>query len=71
MASLPDDYWVFDERSQALMGKRSRAMFQLAQSLQVRLLEAKPVTGGLLFGLDQAAPAARGPKRPLQKKRRR
>jgi len=71
MASLPDDYWVFDERSQALIGKRSRAMFQLAQSLQVRLMEAKPVTGGLLFGLDQAAPATRGPKRPLQKKRRR
>jgi ribonuclease R len=89
MASLPDDYWVFDERSQALLGKRSRAMFQLAQRLEVRLAEAKPVTGGLLFSLDRAGPAAgggqkkpaagggqkkptaRGPKRPLQKKRRR
>lgn len=51
MASLPDDYWVFDERTQTLSGRRSRGVFALAQEIEVRLNEARPVTGGLLFGL--------------------
>ena len=84
MANLPDDYWGFDEATQTLSGRRSRAVFTLAQNLEVRLNEAKPVTGGLLFGLGEALPAAprarsRGPKpekskdpdRPKQKQKRR
>ena len=53
MASLPDDYWMHDEATQSLIGKRSRKTFQLAQMLEVRLAEARPVTGGLLFSLVQ------------------
>jgi ribonuclease R len=60
MASLPDDYWVHDEASSSLIGKRTRAIFSLAQTLDVRLAEARPVTGGLLFSL----PHATGPRRP-------
>jgi ribonuclease R len=63
MAALGDDYWVFDEKSQAIMGKRSRQMFSLAQMLEVRLAEARPVTGGLLFSLDGQAAARPGPAR--------
>ncbi len=51
MASLPDDFWVHDEASQSLIGKRSRLSFQLAQRLEVRLAEARPVTGGLIFNI--------------------
>ena len=51
MASLPDDFWVFDERTQTLSGRKSRAVFSLAQEIEVRLNEAKPVTGGLLLGM--------------------
>jgi ribonuclease R len=51
MASLPDDFWMHDEAAQSLIGKRSRKTYQLAQMLDVRLAEAKPVTGGLLFTL--------------------
>lgn len=51
MASLPDDFWVFDERAQTLSGRRSRAVFSLSQEIEVRLSEARPVTGGLLLGL--------------------
>ena len=54
MASLPDDYWMFDERTQTLSGRKSRVVFSLAQELEVRLNEAKPVTGGLLLGLAGA-----------------
>jgi ribonuclease R len=51
MASLPDDFWMHDEAAQSLIGKRSRKTYQLAQMLDVRLAEARPVTGGLLFTL--------------------
>ena len=70
MANLPDDYWMHDEATQSLIGKRSRKTFQLAQMLDVRLAEARPVTGGLLFTLAGDAPrtglATRGPH-PAQK----
>jgi ribonuclease R len=74
MATLPEDYWVHDEASQSLIGRRSRMVFQLAQSVEVRLAEARPVTGGLIFNVLTGAAAA--PKRylPAQKnklKRRR
>jgi ribonuclease R len=72
MATLPEDYWVHDEASQSLIGRRSRMVFQLAQTLEVRLAEARPVTGGLIFNvLTSAAQAgtAAAPKRfvPAQK----
>ncbi|OYV44704.1 MAG: ribonuclease R [Acidocella sp. 20-57-95] len=71
MAALPDDFWIHDEASQSLIGKRTRLTFQLAQSIGVRLVEAKPVTGGLLFNVltGPSAPQARAPKRfvPPQK----
>jgi ribonuclease R len=70
MANLPDDFWMHDEGSQSLIGKRTRKSYQLAQMVDVRLLEARPVTGGLLFTLDSAGIAARGPqpgKRPNRK----
>jgi len=69
MASLPDDYWAFDEATQTLSGRRTRAVFGLAQNLEVRLNEAKPVTGGLLFGLaDFSAPPARAARPPHKAK---
>jgi ribonuclease R len=51
MASLPDDFWGYDEASQSLIGKRTRLSFQLAQNVEVRLAEARPVTGGLIFNV--------------------
>ncbi|MCB8875636.1 ribonuclease R [Acidisoma silvae] len=49
LSALPDDFWMHDEATQSLNGKRSRVVFHLAQTVSVRLAEAKPVTGGLLF----------------------
>jgi len=51
MASLPDDFWVFEEAGKRLLGKRTRLSFQLAQTVEVRLAEARPVTGGLIFNV--------------------
>jgi ribonuclease R len=77
MATLPDDYWVHDEASQSLIGKRTRMSFQLAQMIEVRLAEARPVTGGLLFNVvsgagKTSAPPARftAPKREKRAGRR-
>jgi ribonuclease R len=55
MATLPDDFWVYEEPSQSLIGKRTRLSFQLAQNVEVRLAEARPVTGGLIFNVITGA----------------
>jgi ribonuclease R len=49
LSSLPDDYWMHDEATQTLNGRRSRQSFRLTQDVTVRLKEASPVTGGLVF----------------------
>ena len=49
LAGLPDDFWMHDPSTQSLSGRRSRMVFHLAQAVTVRLSEARPVTGGLLF----------------------
>ncbi|MEA2778123.1 MAG: ribonuclease [Acetobacteraceae bacterium] len=48
-ASLPDDYWQYEEREQTLTGRRSQKVYRLAQQVEVLLSEANPVTGGMVF----------------------
>jgi ribonuclease R len=62
LSALPDDFWNHDEATKSLTGRRTRMSFHLAQTLDVRLMEASPVTGGLIFGL------AGGPDRKPSKK---
>ena len=52
LSSLPDDFWMHDEATQSLVGRRTRQSFRLTQELTVRLAEASPVTGGLIFGIE-------------------
>ncbi len=59
ISSLPDDYWMHDETSQALIGRRSRVAWRLADPIEVRLAEANGLTGSLLFGLAGVASAGR------------
>ncbi len=49
VSTLPDDYWQHDAREQTLTGRHTRQVFRLAQEVEVRLAEASPVTGGLVF----------------------
>ncbi len=59
MSALPDDYWLYEEATQSLSGRRTRMTYHLAQDVEVRLAEAAPVTGGLLFQMvSPARPAA-------------
>jgi ribonuclease R len=62
MSGLPDDYWQHDEREQTLTGSRTRQVFRLSQDVDVRLVEANPVTGSLVFQIvrgDQSGTRSR------------
>ena len=49
--SLPDDFYHHDRRAGALTGSRTGLTFRLGQAIEVRLAEATPATGGLVFQL--------------------
>ena len=77
VSSLPDDFWMHDEATQTLSGRRTRLVFRLAQEVEARLSEASPVTGGMLFHILQGpradATANPGPepaRRPVLPARR-
>jgi ribonuclease R len=56
--NLGDEYFTHDDRSHALVGERTGARWPLGMSVRVRLREATPLTGGLLFDmLSEPAPA--------------
>ena len=48
-ATLPDDYWQYDERKQTLTGRRTQMVYRLAQAVEILLTEANPVTGSMVF----------------------
>lgn len=47
--SLPDDYYVHDEERHVLTGRSNKLTFRLGDRVEVNLVEATPVTGGLVF----------------------
>lgn len=49
MQTLPHDYYVHEEAEQKLRGVRHGLEFRLAQLVNVKLVEADPVVGGLRF----------------------
>ena len=63
VSSLGDEYFVHDERSHSLVGERTGSRWRLGAKVEVRLREATPVTGGLLFEVvsepEPAAPSFR------------
>ncbi len=48
-STLQNDYWQYDEREQTVTGRQTRKVYRLAQEVDVRLSEANPVTGGMVF----------------------
>jgi ribonuclease R len=59
VSTLPDDYWMHNEAAQTLTGRRTRLSFRLAQEVEVRLAEASPVTGSLVFRVLAEPPVPR------------
>ena len=62
MSALPDDYWHYDEMAQTLTGSRTRRVFNLSQDVEVRLAEANPVTGGLVFQIARVEQPGQRPR---------
>lgn len=50
--SLPDDFYIHDERAHALIGRRWGRVYQLGARVTVRLMEADGLTGSTLLALD-------------------
>ncbi|MEO1407820.1 MAG: VacB/RNase II family 3'-5' exoribonuclease, partial [Pseudomonadota bacterium] len=72
MSRLPDEYWVHDEKAQALVARGSGRRYVMGQDVSVRLEEATPLTGGLLLEMltkplkratGQTAPSVRKPRK--------
>ena len=68
-ATLPDDYWQFDEREQTVTGRRSQKVYRLAQEVEVLLSEANAVTGSMVFHVleDASSGQAQPGKRPRRR----
>ena len=49
---LSEEYWVYDDTSSALVAQRSGQRYEMGMTVQVKLMEATPVTGGLLFSMQ-------------------
>ncbi|MBX3483066.1 ribonuclease R [Phenylobacterium sp.] len=65
ISRLGGEYFVHDDRTHSLVGERSGARWPLGMTVQVRLEEATPITGGLLFEmLSDPAPADASMPRP-------
>jgi ribonuclease R len=57
VSSLGTEHFVHDDRAHALIGERSGKRWRLGTAVEVRLREATPITGGLLFEmLSEPAP---------------
>jgi ribonuclease R len=65
VSSLGGEFFVHDDRTHALVGERTGARWPLGMTVRVKLREATPVTGGLLFEmLSDPAPADTSMPRP-------
>jgi len=64
ISTLGNERWIHDETAHALVGEHSGERFPLGMQVVVRLEEATPISGGLVFSiLSDALPPAPGWRR--------
>lgn len=63
VSSLGSEYFTHDDRAHALVGERTGQRYTLGRRVEVKLVEATPVTGGLLFEM-LSDPEPRDPNAP-------
>ena len=67
ISSLGDDYYHFDEAARALFGSRTGKGFQLADQVEVRLVEVAPLAGAMRFEMLSEPKDLPGSKRSYHK----
>ena len=57
MRSLPDDYYIHDEKQHALVGRKHKRIYRLGAPVTIRLKEADGLTGSSVFEMatDESA----------------
>jgi ribonuclease R len=69
VSSLEGDYYIYDEAAHALFGERTRKGYQLADSVEVRLIEVAPLAGAMRFEMLTEPKPLPGSKRSFDKSR--
>jgi ribonuclease R len=68
VSTLGYDRWVHDEAAHALVNERTGERYTLGQIVEVKLAEATPVSGGLVFEmLSEARDAVEGWRKAIRK----
>ena len=70
VSSLGDDYYMFDEAARALFGERTGMGFQLADRVDVRLVEVAPMAGAMRFEMISDPKPLPGARQSYHKSRR-
>jgi len=68
ISTLPDDFYHHVEARHTLEGERWGRVYRLGDRLRVTLLEAEPMTGGLILALDDSEEGSAPAKRPDSRK---
>lgn len=61
--SLGREYFVFDEKRRALIGADSGGTYRFGRQIKVKLVEATPITGGLIFEIKTKPEPGKKPPR--------
>jgi len=71
ISALPDDYYQHDEPNHCLVGQRWGRVYNLGDRVALRLVEASPVTGGLILRIvedpDRSEAGPAGKNRTIRK----
>ena len=68
VSTLGSDYFIYDQTRHALIGERGGAIYQMGDRVEVKLVEATPVSGGMRF--EVVSEAREGKPMPRRSARR-
>jgi ribonuclease R len=71
ISTLGDDYYIFDEASHMLRGRRTGRGYRLADAVEVRLVEVAPLAGAMRFEMLSEPRPLEGTGRSFHKAKRR
>lgn len=67
VSSLGGDYYIYDESAHALFGERTKRGYQLADRVEVRLVEVAPLAGAMRFEMLTDPKPLSGSRRSFHK----